>query len=257
MELYKKYPNGPTQSFTVNSKLTLSLCMISTSSNLMSTISFKDEYFRSFMQNVDTTDRLIGVDLYNNNSRVESNKNNDGRLIEIKDLVDLDLLRNGLQSAVSIHCQIKTPNQSSARKSASSLPKIGPTFIDTSGQSQDSNTTNANPSKKNTDKEHDDKDDDDEETSKHSSSSSSLLSFNYQLVLALNNDYFRVEQPSNSQIGLMKIRLFRKPMRWNEQDLADLTIQTSNGPRRQNHATGILIYPIIRILKMNFHLFII
>lgn len=205
------------------------------------------------MQNVDTTDRLMGVDLYNNNSNigVKANKNNDGRLIEIKDLVDLDLLRNGLQSAVSIHCQIKTPNQSSARKSASSLPRIGPTFIDTSGQSQDSNTTNINASKKIIDEERDDKDDEDEkETSKHSSSSSSLLSFNYQLVLALNNDYFRVEQPSNSQIGLMKIRLFRKPMKWNEQDLADLTIQTSNGPRRQNHATGSLIYPYIQTFKI-------
>lgn len=185
------------------------------------------------MENIESSDNLIGVDLYNSNSagRPGDNKN-EKRLIEIKDLVDVDLLRNGLQSAVAISCQIKTPSaiQSGRRSGSGTFPRVvgGDTNITTSSMSTSQQDPKLSEAHNDTGL---------EDLKDENSSSCSTLCFNYQMVLALNNDYFKVEEPSNSQIGLLKIRLARKPMKWTERDLADLTIQTLKA-KRQNHATG-------------------
>jgi hypothetical protein len=156
-----------------------------------------------FLERVGSKDRLIGVNL--------SSKwpTHDNRVIQIEGLIELDLLRNGLQSAVAIQPQIKTPTHSNLNSvfAQSSLPKLG-------AQVADDQTSSIKSGEKSS-----------------STSPPTMLNFNYQLVIGLNPDYFKLEQPS-SDLNLYKIRLTRKPMHWSPSELSQLTLDMSNSNRQ-------------------------
>lgn len=169
---------------------------------------------RSLLNHIETKDSIIGVKSTKNS---ETTSKTD-RLIQVENLIPIDLLRNGLQSSVAIQCQIKSFSQG-GNKTQSSLPKIGLTFEN--GSSPDSAKNEKNNFG---------------QTANMAPSTPSVLFFNYELVLALNDDYFKLEQPSSSTIGLFKIQVVRRPSNWSQSDMAKLTLEfhKSSGNIKRN-----------------------
>lgn len=139
--------------------------------------SFLNEYFLQTMKNIYVNDHLINVNKtrFKLESVLNVHKTNVDHVIRIDDLIEMDLLRNGLKSAAVLHTEIKTnaglsnsnpnndTNTSSSRRSSVSLPTIRRSF----SHSSVTNTT----------------------ASQHHHAQASTINLNYQLVVNLNGYY--------------------------------------------------------------------